>query len=130
MQADVLLKHNMEGKQYLMSTARASAFTRGRITRTAFALLVTLSSIALTWTFLNSYQSAHASSVIETPTQATPWGIAFDKSGHVWVAEPGCDPAPTCANAFLAIIGEYNISNASLVQNYTEPTGFSSPLFL
>ena len=113
-----------------MSTARASILRRGRIARTAIAMLVTLSSIVMAWIFLNSYTSAHASSVIEVPTQTLPWGIAFDKSSHVWVAEPGCDPAPACSTAFPATIGEYNLSNASLVKNYNEPSGFSSPLFV
>ena len=98
--------------------------------RASVVLLVALSSIAMAWIFLNSYISAHASSVIEVPTQATPWGIAFDKSGHVWVAEPSCDPAPACTTAFPATIGEYNLSTASLVKNYNEPSGFSGPLFL
>ncbi len=25
-----------------------------------------------------------------------PWGTAFDSSGRVWVAMPGCDLAPSC----------------------------------
>src|SRR3954469_12261012 len=25
-----------------------------------------------------------------------PWGSAIDRSGNVWLAEPGCDFAPTC----------------------------------
>src|ERR1051326_6921844 len=28
-----------------------------------------------------------------------PWGTAFDSSGRVWVAMPGCDPAPSCPNS-------------------------------
>jgi virginiamycin B lyase len=123
------LNYNLEGK-WVVSTAKVLGFGRGRIAHTAIAMLVTLSSIALALIFLNSSKAAHASSVIEVPTQTTPWGIAFDKSGHVWVAEPGCDPAPSCGTAFPTTIGEYNVSNATLVKNYNEPSGFSSPLFL
>src|SRR5437763_687952 len=108
------LKCDMEGK-YVVST---SSLRRGRIVPASVALLVTLSSMAMTWFFLNSYKAAHASSVIEVPTQTIPWGIAFDKSGHVWVAEPGCDAAPACSSAFPATIGEYNLSNAGIVKNY------------
>ena len=25
-----------------------------------------------------------------------PWGTAFDRQGNLWIAEPGCDFAPTC----------------------------------
>src|SRR2546423_683555 len=28
-----------------------------------------------------------------------PWGTAFDGSGRVWVALPGCDPSPTCPSS-------------------------------
>ena len=113
-----------------MSTVQTSRLHRGSIARAPIALLVTLASIAMAWIFLNSYIAAHASGVIEVPTQPLPWGIAFDNNAHVWVAEPGCDPAPACSSAFPATIGEYNLSNASLVKNYNEPSGFSSPLFL
>jgi virginiamycin B lyase len=65
-----------------------------------------------------------------TPTQATPWGVAFDNSGHIWVAEPGCDLIPICQSAFPSSIGEYNTANSTLVQNYLQPSGFSSPLFV
>src|SRR5437764_6700795 len=27
-----------------------------------------------------------------------PWGTAFDQQGNLWVAEPGCDFAPTCGS--------------------------------
>ena len=93
----------------------------------AIAILLT---VALAGTFVSKGSITFASSVIETPTQATPWGIAFDKSGHIWVAEPGCDPKPICQSAFPSYIGEYTTSDFTLVQNYLEPSGFSSPLFV
>ena len=101
----------------------------GMITRVAVASLALLGSIVIGLVVMGTFQ-AFASVVKETPTQATPWGVAFDKSGHVWVAEPGCDAEPNCPKAFPSYIGEYAISNGSLVNNYLQPKGFSSPAFL
>jgi virginiamycin B lyase len=100
----------------------------GIIVRTV--AIATLLSVALAWSLASKGSITLASGVIETPTQATPWGVAFDKSGHIWVAEPGCDPIPICQSAFPSYIGEYNTSNATLIQNYLQPSGFSSPLFV
>ena len=94
------------------------------------AAIATLLTVALAWTFASMGSLAFASSIIETPTLTTPFGIAFDNSGHTWVAEPGCDSNPVCQSAFPAAIGEYNTLNVTLVQNYLQPGGFSSPLFV
>src|SRR6266566_3905916 len=94
------------------------------------AAIATLLTVALAWTFASMGSLAFASSIIETPTLTTPFGIAFDNSGHIWVAEPGCDPNPVCQSAFPSAIGEYNTLNVTLVQNYLQPGGFSSPLFV
>ena len=94
------------------------------------AAIATLLAVVPIRTFASMGSTTFASSVIETPTQATPWGVAFDKSGHIWVAEPGCDPGPICQSAFPSYIGEYNTANGTLVQNYLQPSGFSSPLFV
>ena len=100
--------------------------TRKRVT-IAFVSLV--GSIALGLTLFGTF-AALAAGVVETPTQANPWGLAFDTTGHVWVAEPGCDAEPNCLTTFPSYIGEYNRSNDSLVKNYLEPSGYSSPVFL
>ena len=107
---------------------KTSRTPRGIIIRTG--AIATLLTVALAWTLASTGSIIHAASVIETPTQTTPWGVAFDTSGHIWVAEPGCDLNPVCQSAFPSYIGEYNISNVTLVQNYLEPGGFSSPLFV
>jgi sugar lactone lactonase YvrE len=41
---------------------------------------------------LTSLTDYHVSSGLD------PWGTAFDSSGHVWVAVPGCNPNPDCGN--------------------------------
>ncbi|HEX9134856.1 MAG TPA: hypothetical protein VF844_21430, partial [Ktedonobacteraceae bacterium] len=65
------------------------------------ALLFVISSVALAWVLLeNAHSAAHADpTLLETYVPAInssytaidPWGLAFDTSGHVWVAEPQCD---------------------------------------
>ncbi len=65
------------------------------------------------------------------PTGSDPWGTTFDSSGMVWVALPGCDPSPTCANTTppgkLAV---FNPTTQTWVRSYTLPAGFGQPLFL
>lgn len=118
----------MIGQNFSVAS-RSSKLDMGMIVRLSLALLVTLGSIALAWIILG-LTGAHAAGVIETPTKATPWAVAFDKSSHVWVAEPGCDAEPNCQTAFPSYISEYNRTNNTLVKDFPEPTGFSSPVFL
>jgi streptogramin lyase len=121
------------GVEMKEQTIRASAKSNGgkaRISiRAAIALMGMLGSIVLSIT-LPGMLSAFAAGVKETPTQANPWGVAFDNGGHVWVAEPGCDTEPNCLTTFPSYIGEYNRANETLVKNYLEPKGYSSPAFL
>ncbi len=112
-----------------MATSRSSIVNVGVMARLSLALCAISGSITLAWVFLGVV-GVHAAGVIETPTQATPWAVAIDKSNHVWVAEPGCDAQPRCPSAFPSYIGEYNRTNGALVQNFLEPQGYSSPVFL
>ena len=62
-----------------------------------------------------------------------PWGIAFDKKGNAWVAEPGCDPQPfVCARTQTGSIAQVKRSPFSVTTNFTEPSGkgFASPIFV
>jgi virginiamycin B lyase len=111
-----------------LESSRSSTKNLGIFVRFSLSLLAIVGSMALGWTCLNISQ-AHASGIIETPTHATPWSISIDKSGHVWVAEPGCDAEPACAKAFPSYIGEYNNSN-TLIKDFLEPQGYSSPVFV
>src|SRR5579859_5949793 len=112
----------MNGQNFSV-TSRSSKLDTGMIVRLSLALLVTLGSIALAWMILG-LTGARAAGVVETPTQATPWAVAFDKSSHVWVAEPGCDAEPNCpAPPPYMGIGEYNRTNGALVKNLQVPTG-------
>jgi len=65
------------------------------------------------------------------PTTTTPWGIALDpQHGYVWVAEPGCEPLPTCTTVYTSTIGQYAFSDGAFIQDFTEPKGYTSPLFV
>ena len=60
-----------------------------------------------------------------------PWGTAFDSSGHVWVAVPGCDPQPTClAGTPAGKIEEFDPSTSSWIATIQLPKKFAQPLFL
>lgn len=60
-----------------------------------------------------------------------PWGTTFDSNGNVWVAVPGCDPAPTCsATTPPGKIEEYNPVASSWIATYQLPSGYAQPLFL
>ena len=60
-----------------------------------------------------------------------PWGTAFDSSGRVWVAAPGCDPSPMCSNSTPpGKIDVFNPVSSSWSNTYTLPSGYAQPLFL
>jgi streptogramin lyase len=61
----------------------------------------------------------------------SPWGVALDEErGFVWVAEPGCEPQPTCATVFPSKIGKFSLADGSWIKDYPQPTQYSSPLFV
>jgi virginiamycin B lyase len=111
---------------------RLLRFDSGRIVRIVLALLSIMASITLVWTALSSAHPAayaHAPTIRETSTPTSnPWGIAFDGSGSVWATEPGCDGL-NCSPQTGAI-ARYSRQNFSLLQDYKEPGGYTSPLFL
>ncbi|MGZ3610839.1 MAG: hypothetical protein ACXVBU_12335, partial [Ktedonobacteraceae bacterium] len=110
-------------------TRLGSSKANVRIITRSKAVLFAALGIVLVSLFVGVAQVS-ASGINETQTQATPWAISFDKSGHVWVAEPGCDAEPKCGSSFSSYIGEYNVSNDTLVKNFLQPQGYSSPVFL
>ena len=60
-----------------------------------------------------------------------PWGTAFDSSGRVWVALPGCDPSPSCPSSTppgkLAL---FDPTTQSWVTVVSLPAGYGQPLFV
>ena len=56
--------------------------------------------------------------------------MTFDKSGHVWVAEPGCLPQPVCNPVVSGSIGEFNTLDDSKIQEYSSAPSTYMPVFL
>ncbi len=60
-----------------------------------------------------------------------PWGTAFDSSGRVWVAMPGCDLAPSCPSSTppgkLALFNPNALKWATIV---SLPAGYGQPIFV
>lgn len=67
----------------------------------AFTLL--LGSLLLTFRALTRTAFAIGATIQDfyVSSGTDPWGTAIDNNGHIWVALPGCDPAPTCATNTL-----------------------------
>src|SRR5438105_7225630 len=60
-----------------------------------------------------------------------PWGTAFDTSGRVWVAIPGCDPSPTCSSATPpGKLGLFDPATTSWTTIVSLPAGYGQPLFV
>ena len=107
----------------------------GITVRVALTLFSCLASIAILWyVFVDMHAGVHANAptIRETASPSPlPWGISFDTNGNVWIAEPGCDPQPTCNNQQPpGYIAQYSRQNFTLLRNYAQPTGYSPPLFL
>ncbi len=137
---------------------QVSHLKRRVIVGAGLALLVIIGSAAFAWPFIRmsppiqtspmtiyspshhgqppvgkqeSYQHKQSTVATQATTTSNPWGIALDIiNGYVWVAEPGCEALPTCPSTFPGIIGEYALSDGSLIQDYREPPEYSSPLFV
>ncbi len=79
-------------------------------------------------------QQAQAKSVTSTeyqiPTGGDAWGTAFDSSGSVWVALPGCDFTPTCGSTTPGKIIRFSPSTSSWTATYSLPSGYGQPIFL
>jgi len=60
-----------------------------------------------------------------------PWGTAFDGSGRVWVAMPGCDLAPSCPSSTppgkLALFDPNALNWVTIV---SLPAGYGQPIFV
>ncbi len=80
-------------------------------------------------------QSSLASGISSLTTYSVPgsdpWGTAFDSSGHVWVAIPGCDPAPSCSSSTPpGKLGLFDPNGQNWVTIVSLPTGYGQPIFV
>src|SRR5262249_5434914 len=111
-------------------TTRSPGKKVGMIVRLALALMAMAGSIALAWTLLGGHNAAHASGVNLINTLDHAMGTVVDGGGHIWVAEPNCNPSPTCANPPNGAIEEFNLIGGlpHLLHTYQPPTN-SNPTF-
>src|ERR1700736_1149216 len=60
-----------------------------------------------------------------------PWGTAFDSSGRVWVAMPGCDPSPSCSSSTPpGKLGLFDPTTSTWTTTVSLPAGYGQPLFV
>ncbi len=76
--------------------------------------------------------AAGIASVTDYPAPGgQPWGTAFDGSGRVWVAMPGCDPSPTCSSGTPpGKLGLFDPATTSWTTVVSLPAGYGQPLFV
>ena len=75
---------------------------------------------------------AGISSASDYPTPGRfPWGTAFDASGRVWVALPGCDPSPSCSSSTPpGKLGLFDPTTSTWTTTVSLPAGYGQPLFV
>jgi streptogramin lyase len=100
-------------------------------------LIVLCTSAFAAFGIFSSPKQANAAAATPTATDfstnagSDPWGTAFDGSGRVWVAMPGCDPSPSCSSGTPpGKLDVYNSQTSSWLASYTLPPGFGQPLFI
>jgi streptogramin lyase len=103
--------------------------------RVALAVAVASTLLAVGSIIVAPLQSTLASGISNVTDYfvpgSDPWGTAFDSSGRVWVALPGCDPAPSCSSSTppgkLALF-DPNAHNWATVVSL--PAGYGQPVFV
>ncbi|HTK07832.1 MAG TPA: hypothetical protein VL485_11730 [Ktedonobacteraceae bacterium] len=110
---------------------------RKRILACIVALAILCASASVALGAFVAPGTAYASPATPTATDFTinagsdPWGTAFDSSGNVWVAVPGCDPSPYCSTGTPpGRLDVYNPQASSWVTSHQLPAGFGQPLFV
>jgi streptogramin lyase len=118
-----------------LTTSETISLSKGKsVLRRYRGLLLLMAGVMLALA-VASPAFAHAASVTASDYSVSsgsdPWGTAFDKSGNVWLAMPGCDPTPMCsAGTPPGKIEEFNPSTSSWGQTLQLPAGYGQPLFL
>jgi streptogramin lyase len=108
---------------------------RGRVRRvsglTALAAAAVLAG-SLATVPAQTASAAGIASVVDYPVPGgQPWGTAFDASGRVWVAMPGCDPSPTCSSATPpGKLARFDPGTRTWTTIVSLPAGYGQPLFV
>jgi streptogramin lyase len=102
-------------------------------TRTGIALLAVaavMGSLALVRT-RTAFASGIASVTDYPVPGGQPWGTAFDASGRVWVAMPGCDPSPSCSSTTPpGKLARFDPGTRTWTTIVSLPAGYGQPLFV
>jgi streptogramin lyase len=132
--------HKLAILTFDMDFLTANSMLHGRkILLGLLALAMLIGSAFLTGGLRGSgLHSAHAqplysvtTSDFSIPSSQDPWGTTVDSTGNVWLAIPGCDPAPTCKSTTPpGEIAEFHPSSSSWMHTYHLPAGYAQPLFL
>ncbi len=101
----------------------------------ALALIVASLLVELGFNINAHAQTALAAGISSFTTYPTPggdpWGTAFDSSGRVWVALPGCDPSPSCSNSSApGKLALFDPTTQNWVVTVSLPAGYGQPLFV
>jgi streptogramin lyase len=99
----------------------------------SFVLVLLSVSVGVTFASVHASRAAGTPTVTDyhIPSGLDPWGTAFDSSGNVWVAVPGCNPNPDCGSRTApGKIEVFNPTTSTWISTYQLPTGYGQALFL
>jgi hypothetical protein len=130
---------NASDVPHLSSFSNHTLGSKARLFLTLFFVLASAGLFTLLQ--VTTHQAAQAApTIIESTLPGSnfdPWGVNFDSSGNVWVADPQCDPnmqqVPLCAptTGYLLKYSSQGFNSGSQpLQNVAEPQGYTSPFFL
>lgn len=98
-----------------------------KLLRCLIVLPTIIASLAFTFGVAHASRAAIALTSLtdyHIPSGLDPWGTAFDSSGKVWVAVPGCNPNPDCGNnAGPGKIEEFDPSSSTWMKTIQLPSG-------
>src|SRR5260370_41170182 len=122
----------MHGGVTFMRTARKVLVPFARLAGFSVAILLVAGSVLGT-----RLPSAHASGLTSvadyylTTQNGDSWGTAFDSSGRVWTALPGCDPSPSCGSSTPpGKLVLFDPAAHRWVTVVSLPAGYGQPLFV
>ncbi|MBV9708477.1 MAG: hypothetical protein JO125_13820 [Chloroflexi bacterium] len=115
--------------RYFLATKKSARLHKMMTVRIGLATFAILGSIMLAWALMATSNHQARAAGIQASTKTNPDGLALDGKGNIWVAEPACNPVPTCGTPPPAYIGQYNVNGNKLIKNYAAPTGVD-PVFL
>ncbi len=113
-------------------------YSMGKVLTICMALaIIAAGTLLVIWSTIGTHvESAFASGITSAtdypvPAGSYPWGTAFDGSGRVWMAMPGCDLAPSCPSSTppgKLVLFDPNTQNWATVVSL--PAGFGQPVFV